>query len=739
MQLFSVRSRVQSLLITTITVASKLPQQYRTVAAFQPVSISSSSSFFKSSQINIRGGSLFSSSASGVNGEHNQDKKESSNSNSSRNSRERELEASTGWNHNLPSEKSNFWKNKSSPSESEGQSKKEISTGWLHSKKKEETPKSSGKTSTTTGGGVAKESIARKLLRMAKINQKINHRIVSPPTFHPCGEGRRAVVTEHFISVPLQYKENDKKGIDDVIDNDEESIDVYFSVVDLVTTPEEESFFQSLQQTVRPQKRASDYRAFIDMKDANQCILYLQGGPGFGAPQPINGIGLGDKSSWVGVALGKGYKRVVLMDQRGTGRSTTITKQTLEKKFPDLFLLDDISPKVLTEKISSMESVNEELAEFEKTHPELATKVRAALIDATNYMTLFRADNIVKDAESIKDALLLPFEDETQTVPRPWGAALGQSFGGFCMMSYLSLIPNPPKICLLTGGIAPMLTNIDEVYSALRGRVKERNLKYYDRYPGDIPLVKRIVRRLLDKPAKLPSGGILTARRFLQVGIGLGGSPSAFASLHCLFVSAFVSDDDDDLSRAFLKVIDSMQPFDDHPIYFLMHESIYADKNSECDKSDWSAFRAYDTESEFDCSLSTSLDNEETPTLLTGEVVFPWMADGDYAELSGLAMRALAHSLSSKDDWGNLYDADQMRRALATDGTGVSKAASATYYDDMYVDFNAAMKVTERGNPLENCPVYVTNEYQHSGLRDDGAAIFSKLLGMAKGEVGTPS
>ncbi len=276
-----------------------------------------------------------------------------------------------------------------------------------------------------------------------------------------------------------------------------------------------------------------------------------------------------------------------------------------------------------------------------------------------------------------------------------------------------------------------MLTNVDEVYCSLRDRVKKRNLKYYDTYPGDIPVVKRIVKRLLDKPAPLPSGGILTARRFLQVGIGLGGSPSAFASLHSLFASAFISEEDEDLSRSFLKAIDSMQPFDDHPIYYLLHESIYVDSNSKCVKSDWSAMKAYAPERNFDCTV----ENDGEPTLLVGEVVFPWMVDGDYAELSGLSMRALAHSLSEKDDWGDLYDAASMRNALAT----VSKAAAAVYYDDMYVDFNASMKVTERGNPLEKCAVWVTNDYQHSGLRDDGAAIFSKLLGMAKGEVGTPS
>ena len=52
------------------------------------------------------------------------------------------------------------------------------------------------------------------------------------------------------------------------------------------------------------------------------------------------------------------------------------------------------------------------------------------------------------------------------------------------MMSYLSIIKNPPKICIFTGGIAPMLTNVDDVYSSLRERVKDRNLKYYDRKFG---------------------------------------------------------------------------------------------------------------------------------------------------------------------------------------------------------------------------------------------------------------
>jgi len=485
----------------------------------------------------------------------------------------------------------------------------------------------------------------------------------------------------------------------------------------------------------------------------------------------------------------------VLMDQRGTGRSTPITKQTLQRKFPHLFALDDTvtssssegSATTTSTTTTTLEDIEQDLQTWEKK-PHLLqgegdgegdseeptnTDIRAALSAATEYITRFRADNIVLDAEAVKDCLLpVPEEDEVPT-PHPWGCALGQSFGGFCLMTYLSQIPHPPKLCLFTGGIAPMLTPLDHAYARLRKKVKERNGLYYDRYPGDVALVKSIVRRLDDHNTNkrevvwLPSGGKLTARRFLQVGISLGSSPSSFASLHSLFQSAFASDDEDDvgeLSRSFLKSMDSIQPFDDHPLYFLLHESIYADGGryeTSNNPSNWAADTVYDIDGGGDFDFTTSPqqqgggnDDDGDPILLFGEVVFPWMAEGDYAELSGWGMRSLAHKLAQKDDWTPLYDADHMRTVLSslpttttsstststTSTIGHSKAAAAVYYDDMYVDFHSAMEVTRRGDgPLEECKVWVTNEYQHSGLRDDGGRIFCKLFGMAKGTVGTPS
>ena len=563
--------------------------------------------------------------------------------------------------------------------------------------------------------------------------------MIHPPSFHACGE-KRMMVTEHVVSVPLSYPDLESpqgKGSEALpritlvdrlgIDTSAPKIDVYFTIVEMCTSHSSEEFHQSLTK-LSPQNRASQYTAQKGGIDPSKMILYLQGGPGFGSPTPISGLSLASKGSWAAQLLeetnsdGKQFQRVVLMDQRGTGRSTPVNKRGLMKLFPDLFNESESDVSLAVEQLSR--------AKFEK-----------ALNDATFYLTKFRADSIVRDAEWIKDTLVNPTAHEETT--QPWGACLGQSFGGFCIMTYLSSIANPPKICLLTGGIAPMNTPAKEVYDRLWFRVKERSMKYYEQYPGDVNIVKRIVRRLLKDEVRLNSGGVLTARRFLQLGLGLGGTPGvSFATLHSILNSAFIDESNDELSHTFLKQVENQQSFDDAPLYFLLHESIYADGPGT--PMEWAAHTSYETicasDPEFDYK-QTCNEEDTNPTLFFGEMVFPWMTDGDHAEVSGRGMRLLSETLASKADWLPLFDAANMRSALVgNDGDAPkTKAAGAVYYDDMYVDFDCCMKLVRRGEPLEGLKVWVTNEYQHSGLRDDGANIVKRLLGMAKGSVQIPS
>lgn len=628
--------------------------------------------------------------------------------------------------------------------EAEGQAR----TGWLHRTVPRVVEQRKDKETST---------VFR--LKQEMIQSLRNHRIISPPTFYPSGEeNRNIMITEHKISVPLvrYHRTSTPTSTDAGLSTpDTARIDIFFTVTEMTVEGEEVFFRNKLgtDNSMTAQQRAAEYVRYAKLQNMDKGIIYLQGGPGFGAPAPISGISFASKSSWAGAAFSNGFQRIVLMDPRGTGRSSPITKQTLERKFPGLFALDH-SSNVPATSVNEQQSLPEYLYQLRQNnlHEEdtMVDRLAQNLSYAVNYMSNFRADNIVLDAEDIKDALVLPPTGVNDA--RPWGAVLGQSFGGFCIMTYLSIVANPPKICLLTGGIAPMLSPIADVYASLWERVKQRNWMYYDRYPSDIVTVKRIVRTLLNHgPVKLPSGGNLTARRFLQLGFSfLGGSPSSFASLHNLLAVAFVGDVDESnlnnsssegaaLSKMFLKQIDSIQPFDDHPIYFLLHESIYANGKG-CSSTAWAAHAVYkrltENPSEYRFDLTSAINSKDRPTLFFGEMVFPWMADGDYAELSGLGMKLLANGLAQKDDWSEIYNAEQMRKAL---GEGKAKAAAAVYFDDMYVDFDASMLVTRRGAPLEKCKLWITNEYQHSGLRDNGAEIFSKLLHMAKGSLGIPS
>ena len=439
-----------------------------------------------------------------------------------------------------------------------------------------------------------------KRLLAEKMKDYCNHRIIHPPSLHPCGDNRRMVVTEHKIAVPLLWNDleaasstpiSDSIVVVDRVDSgyntndsfNRPTIDVYFTITELVSNSDDEKFFEALANLdMTSQQRADLYLQRKDINDgssssstidASRMILYLQGGPGFGCARPVSGLSFtSTTSSWAASALfgdisnedGKTFQKIVLMDQRGTGSSSPISKQRLKKMFPNLFLLDE-----------------DDNASFEGESAEIQlkrAKVSKAVEEATAYLAKFRADSIVRDAEWIK-SVLMRSTDPTSTLdegggPKPWGATVGQSFGGFCIMTYLSSIKHPPRLAFFTGGIAPMQTPLQEVYDRLWIRVKERNLKYYECYPGDVKVVKRIVRRLLqsnDDPVILPSGGILTARRFLQLGLALGGSPgSSFANLHQIINSAFLDDDnEDEFAATFLKRIDHEQSFDDAQLYFL--------------------------------------------------------------------------------------------------------------------------------------------------------------------------
>jgi len=374
-------------------------------------------------------------------------------------------------------------------------------------------------------------------------------------------------------------------------------------------------------------------------------LVFLQGGPGFPSPRPM------DLSGWLGWAIKK--YRVVLLDQRGTGRSAPL-------------------------------------------HADTVTARGDAQAQA-DFLSHFRADSIVEDCELIRHEL---------TGGRPW-TTLGQSFGGFCSVRYLSAHPEGLEAALITGGLPPIEAHPDDIYRRTYPICADKNRGWHERYPVDDERARAVIRRLQTDEVMLPSGDSLTPRRFQQLGMHLGMSDGREA-IHYLLESAFPAGATEPVFHyGFLRAFEESLSFDTNPIFTLLHEACYTQGFA----SNWSAERLRPEFPEF------HLDPDR-PVFLTGEMIWP----GALEEVGALApMKEAAELLAAKEDWPMLYDRD----ALSANEVPV---AAAVYENDMYVEREYSL---ETGAAIQGAKVWRTADYEHNGLRADGPKILERLSLMA--------
>jgi hypothetical protein len=113
--------------------------------------------------------------------------------------------------------------------------------------------------------------------------------------------------------------------------------------------------------------------------------------------------------------------------------------------------------------------------------------------------------------------------------------------------------------------------------------------------------------------------------------------------------------------------------------------------------------------------------DDDTPVYFFGEMIFPSVFT-DYANLRPLA--SAAELLAHDDTWPALYDLDRLAKNKVP-------VTTATYVDDMYVDYDLAQ---ETASKIRNTEQYITNRYFHGGLRNDPGHILGELFKIAKRE-----
>lgn len=367
-------------------------------------------------------------------------------------------------------------------------------------------------------------------------------------------------------------------------------------------------------------------------------VLYLQGGPGFPAPRPVEASGV----------VGEFLKthRVLLLDQRGTGRSSRIDA--------------DAAP-------------------------------------TAQQLSLLRADAICADAEAFREHLGV----------KQWDI-FGQSFGGFCITTYLSRYPQSVRHAYLTGGLPGVGVPVDDVYRATFRALQCRHDAFYQQIPFAEARIREICHHLDHAQEVLPTGERLSSRRFRTIGIELGRG-AGFDTLAYLLEEPFTRCRGEKRLRSdFLADVGRRVSFQDAPLYAAIHESIYAYPG---EATNWSAHRIREEVPGFEEAADPTRAER---FYLTGEHIFPWVFEEDPA-LRPLA--SAAEELAQKTDFCELYSPTNL-------GQPGPVAAAAIYVDDIFVPFGLSRNTAELFADLRP---YITNQFQHDGIRHDGAGIVRTL------------
>ena len=420
-------------------------------------------------------------------------------------------------------------------------------------------------------------------------------------------------------------------------------------------------------------------------------LIFLQGGPGGAGPR----LNSPTSDGWIEEAIR--HFRVILPDQRGTGRSSRVDTRAM--------------------------------ARIAAAHDDDAAAGARAQAD---YLKKFLADSIVRDFEHLR---------LTEFGGRKW-VTMGQSYGGFLTLTTLSLFPAGVIASFTTGGIPHVPADAAEVYEHTFPRMVRKTTQFYERYPQDKERVAAIadklpttaevaefVGKLTDSVLNpmagtdvehrlgviagmaahgfplMPNGDPLTIERFQCLGSDFGMNPS-FERVHWILDDAFLDGDgsasaDSPLSDEFLTKV--MNATSSRPLYWPLQEFIYA--NGELDEPiRWAAQRVRDGKPEFGA--------DERPLNFTGEAMFPWM----FEQESALRPFRPAMDLLMEDThFGVIYDEDQLARNEVP-------LQAAVYFDDMYVDSGLQLDTLSR---VGNSHYWTTNEFEHDGLH--GPLVFKHL------------
>ncbi|KAL2265003.1 hypothetical protein VTJ83DRAFT_7513 [Remersonia thermophila] len=488
------------------------------------------------------------------------------------------------------------------------------------------------------------------------------------------------IVRDGFAALGMRFRVPLKPG--DA--KNTEQLDLY---ADLVYAPSSQAH-GGLPGTGTNDPSKAFARAMQNAGETQHLTVYLCGGPGDGNPAFAN-LELNRTLLTAG-------SPVLYLDYRGTGRSSPVKAATLRARF---------GPTATP------------------------TSARAA----ADYLVLFRQDYIAADLESIRLALSLSLN----LVPRHGSPGLkltllGQSFGGWIALTYLSFAPqHAVRGVYLTGGTPPIFRRPDEVYAALFRRVERANEEYYARYPQDAKRV-RAVAAWLDGhgPVRLPDGQqALTARTFLTLGRHFGRGAEGMARVHDLVERLH-----EDIATGGAPEHRTLRQFatsggagfrlHERPLYGVLHEAIYC--SGPRATSGWAAQRigrglprggwAWLREDYVFGPPGRAAASCE-PLYFSGEMIYEFMLRDAGPELEPFVEPA--RELARREGWSRMYDAERLARNTVP-------VRSLVYPNDMYVEYGLSLETAARIGRCRVVPAPAS--WLHASIKTRTRDVCRKLL-----------
>jgi pimeloyl-ACP methyl ester carboxylesterase len=408
--------------------------------------------------------------------------------------------------------------------------------------------------------------------------------------------------------------------------------------------------------------------------------VYLCGGPGGGNPAFTN--------NELNKTLLQNNHGVLYVDYRGTGRSSPITAASLSKATAD----------------TPSQSV-------------------------AQYLALFRQDSIVADLEAIRLCL-----------NSPKFSLIGQSFGGWIAMTYLSFLPNSLATVFLAGGLPPIGRSPEEVYTALYKRLVRANEEYYARYPKDRLQVLGITMWLsainITKAVLLPDGQRLTPRSFLTLGRHFGRGHEGYEHVHRV-VHLFMTDImntryiSDDTLRKFAECGGTGFRLPERPLYAVLHEAIYCSGVGL--SSNWAAQRVgrqlrgpegkHFEWLKDDFSFCFREPENHEPLYFSAEMIYEFMLRDAGAELDPFIEPT--NILAKSKDWSDLYDEEQLRQNDVF-------LRALVYPEDTFLDLDFSLETA--GIIRRSCVAQAPSDWTHGSIKTRPQEVCRLLFSVVKTE-----